>query len=111
MGLQSRYIEEKNVEVEDLFIENIRNFGIKRAIPISRYLEDMINQVEMDDQEQIIAGALKIKSEILYFEIEFLKYLPNSLILINIREIDVNDYLDYINAGYYLHYEKSNQTF
>ena len=71
----------------------------------------MINQVEVDDQEQIIAGALKIKSEILYFEIEFLKYLPNSLILINIREIDVNDYLDYINAGYYLHYEKSNQTF
>ena len=63
MGLQSRYIEEKNVEVEDLFIENIRGFGIKRAIPISKYLEDMINQVEVDDQEQIIAGALNIKSE------------------------------------------------
>ena len=111
MGLQSKYIEEKNVEVEDLFVQNIRGFGIKKAIPISRYLEDMINQVETDEQEQIIGGALNIKSEVLYFEIEFLKYLSNSLILIDIREIEVNDYLDYINAGYYLHYEKSNQTF
>ena len=60
MGLQSKYIEENNVEVEDLFI---------------------------------------------------LKYLTNSLILIDIREIDANDYLDYINAGHYLIYEKSNQAF
>ena len=111
MGLQSKYIEEKNVEVEDLFIESIRGFGIKRAISISKYLEQLIHQVEVNEQEQIVAGALNIKSEVVYFEVEFLKYLTNSLILIDIREIDVNDYLDYMNAGYYLMYEKSNQTF
>ena len=56
MGLQSKYIEEKNVEVEDLFIESIRGFGIKRAISISKYLEDLIHQVEVNDQEQIVAS-------------------------------------------------------
>ena len=111
MGLQSKYIEENNVEVEDLFIENIRGFGIKKAISISKYLEGLISQVEIDEQAQIVGGALKIKSEVIYFEVEFLKYLTNSLILIDIREIDDNDYLDYINAGHYLIYEKSNQAF
>ncbi len=111
MGLQPKYIEDNNVSVEDLFIKNIKQFGIKKVIAISRYLDGLISQVEVNDYEQIVAGALNIKSEVLYFEIEFLKYLDNSLILIDIREIEVNDYLDYMNAGYYLTYEESNQTF
>ena len=64
MGLQSKYIEENNVEVEELFIENIRGFGIKKAISISRYLEGLIDRVQVNECEQIIAGALDIKSEI-----------------------------------------------
>ncbi len=70
----------------------------------------MITQVEVKNQEQIVAGALKVSNEIIYFEVEFLKYSDNSLVLIDIREIEVNDYLDYMNAGYYLTYEESNQT-
>jgi hypothetical protein len=110
MGLQPKYIEENNVSVEDLFIQNIKFFGIKKAISISKYLECLITQVEVKNQEQIVAGALKVSNEIIYFEVEFLKYSDNSLVLIDIREIEVNDYLDYMNAGYYLTYEESNQT-
>mgnify|MGYP003149963937 CR=1 FL=1 len=110
MGLESRYIEEKNVEVEELFIQSLRKFGIRKAIGISRYLEDMLHQVKIDEHPQLVAGSLYIYNENIYFEVEFLKYLSNSLILIDIREIDVDNYLDYMNAGYYLMHEKSDQT-
>jgi len=103
MEYQQRYTQEKNVEVEDLFVTNVKKFGVPVAIKIAKYLEDMIGQVETNENVQICAGAIHLKTHsTIFFEVEFLKYLPNSLLLIDIREIDSDDYLDYINSGVYL---------
>jgi len=103
MDYTQKYTQEKNVEVEDLFVTNIKKFGVPTAIKIAKYLEDMIGKVETEDKIQICAGAVHLEHEYpIFFEVEFLKYLPNSLLLIDIREIDVDDYLDYMNSGIYL---------
>lgn len=106
MDYAQRYTQEKKVEVEDLFVTNVKKFGVPTAIKIAKYLENMIGQVEAQDEVQICAGAMHLKDEYpIFFEVEFLKYLPNSLLLIDIREIDADDYLDYMNAGIYLTHE------
>ena len=95
MDYAQRYTQEKNVEVEDLFVTNIKIFGVPTAIKIAKYLEDMIGKVPTDE--------VHLEDEYpIFFEVEFLKYLPNSLLLIDIREIYVDDYLDYMNSGIYL---------
>ena len=40
--------------------------------------------------------------EVVFFELEFLKDLPHTTLLINIKPISVDDYLDYINLNLYL---------
>ena len=72
MGLQPKYIEENNVSVEDLFIQNIKFFGIKKAISISKYLECLITQVEVKNQEQIVEVEFDFK-----IEKQFIRAIPH----------------------------------
>ena len=95
MEYQQRYTQEKNVEEEDLFVTNVKKFGVPTAIKIAKYLEDMIGQVETNENVQICAGAIHLKTHSpIFFEVEFLKYLPNSLLLIEAAHFAPTDIED-----------------
>ena len=71
MDYTQRYTQEKNVEVEDLFVTNIKIFGVPTAIKIAKYLEDMIGKVPTDEEIQICAGAVHLEDEYpIFFEVD-----------------------------------------
>lgn len=103
MELKQKSIEVTNFELEDLFLENLRKFGLENAMIVADFLENIHNLDFISDKVVIYGGMVNItKNFPIFFEVEFLKDLPNTAVLINIELISVDEYLDYINLNLYL---------
>ena len=103
MELRQKYTEVNNFEFEDQFLLNLRRFGIEDAIKIAEFLESVHYLDFISDNIMKYGGMVNITSdEVVFFELEFLKDLPHTTLLINIKPISVDDYLDYINLNLYL---------
>jgi len=99
MELEPKYIRAYNekYEVDSMFINKLHRFHVAKSLNIIQQMKDVAEGlpiVEIDTQ--VIAGVVKCEDP-LYFEIEYLNesnYMP---VFIDIKEIDVDDYLDHIN--------------
>lgn len=97
MDLKLKSSEDKTYyEVDEWFIEKLRGFPKPVGVDIARQLD--LNYDDLKEQvgwTQMI-GGVSLKKEPIYFEIEFLKQPYEHPIFVNINEIEVDDYLDYM---------------
>jgi len=105
MDLEQKYTEDNIFEMEDLFLQNLRTFGLSNAIKIAKFLDNIhyLDLPQLSDDIQKYGGMVNgLGNTPIYFEVEFLKDLPGIVVLINIESISVDNYLDYINLNLYL---------
>ena len=101
MDLKQKYTgemhEESFYEVDDWFIEKLRKtprqIGIHVANLIDKNFASLPSAVGWT---QNVGGVCITTGEPFYFELEYLKQPDEAPIFLDIKEIDVDDYLDYI---------------
>ncbi len=101
MDLKQKYTgamhEESFYEVDDWFIEKLRKtprqIGIHVANLIDKNYASLPTAVGWT---QNVGGVCITTDEPFYFELEYLKQPDEAPIFLDIKEIDVDDYLDYI---------------
>lgn len=104
-----RYIEgdEHKFELDLWFQEKIKTFSREDVYDI---LSSIIDNIEQFDSEALvedyISGVIKRKDP-LFYTIDYVIDEDSVPILLDIQEIDVDEYLDSINNNKYL---KSNET-
>jgi len=97
MALKQRYIgDDVRYEIDEWFIEKLRDFPFKVGIEIAHQLEDNYDELpEVMGWTQKI-GGMCLKREPVYFELEFLNQPTETPVFLDINEIDVDEYLDYM---------------
>jgi hypothetical protein len=108
MDTEQKYIEEQqnNFEVDMQFIEQLKDYELHYSLNIANQVDVNAPLLpEKDGWAQKVGGVVKL-DEPLYFEIEYLKQQGDVPIYISIKEIDVDDYLDYINLNQILSDER-----
>lgn len=83
-------------ELDEWFIEKLRDFPMPVGVDIARQLD-----LNFDDLNEQVGwtqkiGGVSLKKEPVYFEIEFLKQPDEHPIFVDVNEIEVDDYLDYM---------------
>tara|TARA_R110002020_G_scaffold370973_3_gene582609 strand:+ start:600 stop:929 length:330 start_codon:yes stop_codon:yes gene_type:complete len=108
MDAEQKYIEEQTnpFEVDMQFIEQLKNYSLHHSLNIANQVDVNAPLLpEKDGWAQYVGGVVKFE-EPLYFEVEYLKQRGDVPIYISIKEIDVDDYLDYINLNQILSDER-----
>ncbi len=97
MDLKRRSSEDEvDYELDEWFLDKLRDLPMPIGVDIARQLD----QNFLDLKEQVgwtqKIGGVSLKKEPVYFEIEFLKQPNEHPIFVDVNEIDVDDYLDYM---------------
>mgnify|MGYP003109223529 CR=1 FL=1 len=89
--------EESFYEVDDWFIQKLRKAPRQIGIHIANLIDK--NYASLPTAvgwTQNVGGVCATTDEPFYFELEYLKQPDEAPIFLDIKEIDVDDYLDYI---------------
>jgi hypothetical protein len=107
MAYAQRYTEENEdrFEVDEQLLECLRDFHRDYSLEIAEMLDINASCLpEKNRRVQKIGGVIKFDQP-LFFEVEYLKQIGEIPIYISLKEIDVDEYLDYINLNQILTYE------
>ena len=107
MDAQQRYIEVDNsrFDVDSELVEKLKDIPFNYALQIITQLDFNARLLpEKNGWSQKVGGVIK-NEEPMFFEVEYLKQYNDIPIYISLQEIDVDDYLDYINLNQILTYE------
>ena len=89
--------EESFYEVDDWFIEKLRKAPRQIGIHIANLIDKNFASLPTAvGWTQNVGGVCITTGEPFYFELEYLKQPDEPPIFLDIKEIDVDDYLDYI---------------
>lgn len=105
MGSTQRYTEDEDYyELDDEFIQDVRSFGVRKAIRIGKFLDRTLWQVpNVSGQAQIVGGVIDdIEGSAFFFAIELYKDDESCVTFFGLSEIDDDEYLDLINSNSYL---------
>lgn len=101
MDAEQKYIEEdyNKFEIDERFLDDMKLIGLDYSLDIAGQIDSNASMLpERDKKVQKVGGVVKF-DEPLYFEIEYYKPTQGIPIYISMKEIDVDDYLDYINLN------------
>jgi len=101
MDAEQRYIEEDDghFEIDERFLDDMKLIGLDYSLEIAGLIDlNAYFLPEKDRKVQKVGGVVKFE-EPLFFEIEYYKPVEGIPIYISMKEIDVDDYLDYINLN------------
>lgn len=98
--LRQKYIGEvKHYEVDEYFVDKIRELPIKIGFDIAKQMDEMASYLPVKDfWEQKIAGVSNATSESYFFVVEYMHQEDLPPVFYDLHEIEVDDYLDYYNA-------------
>jgi len=99
MDLKQKYTEDNNVtyEIDDWFYTQLGNYSKHEQTFIIGQLLSVINLLPEENQwTQETAGVLKGRVP-LFFVVEYLKEVDESPILVDLHEIEVDEYLEFIS--------------
>lgn len=102
MELKQKYIEDE-FEIDEYFIKQIH--GFKRAsVRIAAKIDYMFGIKHTEGRMQNIAGHVNDKDDNpIFFVVDYFRESDESpIVLIDIREIEVDRYLDFINKKRYI---------
>jgi|TARA_R110002153_G_scaffold4195_5_gene20162 hypothetical protein len=99
MDLELKYIEDKlSYEIDEWFFSQLELFSIPDATVIIGQILSILDELpEKDEWSQEVAGVVHKESPV-FFVIEYLKETVSIPILIDINEIEVDEYLDFISS-------------
>jgi len=97
MDLVQRYIEDKiEYEIDDWFYQQLSNYSVDEAtLMVGQTLSVLSELPKEDGWTQELAGVIKGKDP-LFFRIEYLNEDGHVPVLIDVNEIEVDEYLDFI---------------
>lgn len=97
MDLQLKFLEDNFLyEIDDWFFSQLRRFSVNEATVIIGQVLSIIDELpDRDGWSQSVAGVIKKKNPT-FFVVEYLKQKNDIPILVDIEEIEVDEYLDYI---------------
>ena len=97
MDLQLKFLEDNFLyEIDDWFFSQLRRFSVNEATVIIGQILSIIDELpDRDGWSQSVAGVIKKKNPT-FFVVEYLKQKNDIPILVDIEEIEVDEYLDYI---------------
>tara|TARA_R110002020_G_scaffold70385_9_gene182676 strand:+ start:7641 stop:7982 length:342 start_codon:yes stop_codon:yes gene_type:complete len=100
MDAEQKYIEESSgFEVDMEFVDRLKELPLHYSLHIAHQVDvNAPNLPEKNGWAQMVGGVVKL-DEPLFYEIEYLKQEGEIPIYISITEIDVDEYLDYINLN------------
>ena len=98
--LRQKYIGEvKHYEVDEYFVDKIRELPIKIGFDIAKQMDEMASYLPVKNfWEQKIAGVSNATSESYFFVVEYMHQEDLPPVFYDLHEIEVDDYLDYYNA-------------
>jgi hypothetical protein len=97
MDSEQKFIEESRYEIDDWFYSQLEAYDRDhQTLMIAQFLT-VINYLPIETKwYQEVAGVIK-GTEPLFFAIEFLKESDELTVLIDLNEIEVDEYLDFIS--------------
>ena len=97
MDLQLKFLEDNFLyEIDDWFFSQLRRFSVNEATVIIGQVLSIIDELpDRDGWSQSVAGVIKKKNPT-FFVVEYLKQKNDIPILVDIEQIEVDEYLDYI---------------
>ena len=101
MDAEQKYIEDDDghFEIDERFLDDMKLIGLDYSLDIAGQID--LNASFLPEKKrkvQKVGGVVKF-DEPLFFEIEFYKPVEGIPIYISMTEINVDDYLDYINLN------------
>jgi|TARA_R100001460_G_scaffold12135_2_gene28016 hypothetical protein len=99
--LRQKYIGEiKHYEVDEYFVDKIRELPIKIGFDIAKQMDEMASYLPIKDfWEQKIAGVSNATSESYFYVVEYMHQEDVPPIFLDLHEIDSDEYLDYYNQN------------
>ncbi len=110
MDLKQKYIEESKYEIDDWFFTQLQNYKLAIAADIIGQIIEILPELpKVDGWSQKVAGVSEGENPI-FFAIEYLNQEEDIPILVDIEDIEVDDYLDYILAQQSIKYYTNEQV-
>jgi len=114
MGLKQRYIKDRGYDVEEEFMDALRELDHNTAIKIAKFLEENIHDIEPNElTTYIFGGVVHVEQEPVTFALEIMKIKHRHLTFTDINLISMDEYLDLILENSYIksnHDNRTNQT-
>ena len=104
MGLKQKYIEDEYIKCkfDDFFIDELISLPYEASMGIMKQVKKNSSGLpEKNDWSQMVGGVIKSDPPF-FFELEYVKHKGEHPIYIDVMEIHLDDYLDYINLNQYL---------
>ena len=94
---RSKYTKKtEDYEVDDYFVEKIRELPVKLGLDIAQQIDYEIEELpELNGWSQRVAGVSNALNNPYFFIVEFLKQIEETPVFLDCEEIDSDEYLDY----------------
>jgi|TARA_X000000950_G_scaffold17358_2_gene18837 hypothetical protein len=99
--LRQKFIgETKHYEVDDWFVDKIRDLPSKVGFDVARQVDRIASDLpQVDFWEQQIALVCQSLKNPMYFVVEYIHSEDVAPVFLDLHQIDVDDYLDYYNEN------------
>ena len=99
--LRQKYIGEvKHYEVDDYFVDKIRDLPLKVGFDIAKQIDRAASDLpELDFWEQQVAVVTHALNQPMYFVVEYIHSEDVAPVFLDLHQIEVDDYLDYYNEN------------
>jgi hypothetical protein len=99
--LRQKYIgETKHYEIDELFMEKIRDMPRPIGIDIAIQVDEVASDLPvLEFWQQNIAGVSHINTDPFFFRVEYLNQEDDTPIFFDVYEIDSDEYLDLYNKN------------
>lgn len=103
MELMFPYIEDKGYHLDDDFLDALTDVPGSLSTLIAIYVDEYCPELEVNDLvSHLLAGVVTHFDEQIYFVVEIIRPTTYDIIFTDIKFIDVDEYLDFINLDLYL---------
>lgn len=116
MGLKQRYIEVETFQFDHDFIDKLADtFSTPESLRVTKKIDTMYKMRLLADSKYTFGGVISRKnSKDKFFSIDVITFEDNEVGLVDVNEIELDNYLELINNGQYFenieqHFEKPNQ--
>ena len=97
MESSQRFTEDK-FEIDEYFLKQIKEFKYSISSKIAIKIDDLEDIEHTDGEIDVFSSYVSIEGQgTVFFMIEYYKYEDGPVVLIDIIEIESDDYLDQIN--------------
>jgi hypothetical protein len=107
MESRQKYTKESKYDIDDFFMENLKEMDYDLSITIAEFIEKNLQYIPSDNIVSFVVGGLVIfEDEPVTFALELVRPLGANPILSDIDLITIDEYLDLMNLNLYI---KSNE--